>query len=634
MTTKPWTPTDSRALYNLDYWGEGYFDINEAGELIVLPVADKKISINLHELAQKLKFHGLSLPILVRFSNILQHRVQRLCQAFELAMQHEAYTASYTAVYPIKVNQQQHVIKTLLNSGQGNIGLEAGSKSELMAVLALAPRARDGQQGTVICNGYKDREYIRLALIGQQMGLQPYIVIEKASELALIIEEATNMGITPRLGVRVRLASISAGQWQNTGGEKSKFGLSAEQILKVVERIIQAGLRDSLQLLHFHLGSQVGNIRDIQRGLREAAHFYAELHALDIPIKIVDVGGGLGIDYNGTRSRENYSINYTMQEYVNNIVHELKTICDEKNLPHPNIITESGRAMTAHHAVLITNIIDIEHPPLTGELPVIGEDEPTILQDLQHGLEKLHNASSVEAYHDAVHLLAEAHIMFSHGLLSLTQRAQAEQLYYAICSQVRDKLEVRYHHHRTILDELNEKLTSKYFCNFSLFQSIPDAWAINQLFPIMPLQRLNEEPSYRATLHDLTCDSDGQVKHYIESDGINSSLPIHNMNTEDEYYLGFFLVGAYQEILGDMHNLFGDTYAVNLMVDEQGNYELVEPMQGDTVQDMLRYVHIDVDKLRTTYRRRLNSTENLTDIQRKDYLQELEAGLIGYTYLE
>jgi len=627
MSEHNWDISQSRAMYSLEHWGEGYFDINAQGELQVSPIPGQA-TLNLYQLAQNFTAHGLSLPVLVRFTDILQHRITLLCQAFAQAMRQENYQAHYTAVYPIKVNQQHNVIKGILNSHQGQVGLEAGSKSELMVVLALAPAAG----GIIICNGYKDRGYIRLALIGQQMGLRPYLVIEKTSELNLIIEEAQRMQLKPYLGVRVRLASVGKGKWQNTGGEKAKFGLSAAQVLEVTTRLQAAGLAECLQLMHFHLGSQVANIRDIQTALREASRYYAQLRALGMPIDTVDVGGGLGVDYEGSHSRNFCSMNYSIQEYANNIIHELWDICQSHQLPQPAIITESGRAITAHHAVLITNVIDVERVP-SEQPPAATAEDPSIIQDLWYGLTHLTPRSALETYHDAVYWLNEAHTMFRHGVLDLTQRARAEQLYYAICWQVRQVLQPLHHRYRDVLEELNEKLADKYFCNFSLFQSVPDAWAINQLFPIMPLHRLNEYPERRATLQDLTCDSDGQFNQYVNGDGVETSLPVHSPKPHEPYLFGIFLVGAYQEILGDMHNLFGDTYSVNVQMTAEGHYELVAPLEGDTVQTMLRYINFDSGFLRNIYRKRLQAAP-LTAQQRQIYLRELDAGLIGYTYLE
>lgn len=631
MSETSWNIAHSRALYNLEHWSGGYFDINDTGELTVSPIPGQP-ALSLYELAQSLPAQGLSLPVLVRFSNILHHRVESLCQAFAQAMQQENYHATYTAVYPIKVNQQHHVVKEILSSGSGRVGLEAGSKSELMAVLALTPL----DPGIIICNGYKDREYIRLALIGQQLGLCPYLVIEKLSELALIVEESRNLNVVPRLGLRVRLASIGKGKWLNTGGEKAKFGLSATQVLTVISQIKEINWLDSLQLMHFHIGSQVANVRDIQQALREAARYYAALRALGVPIQTVDVGGGLGIDYEGTRSRNDCSMNYSIQEYANNVIHEFWNICNTQNLPQPNIITESGRAMTAHHAVLITNINDVEYAPGEMQAVPITPDDPTIIKDLWEGLNNLSQRSVLEVYHDAIYWRSEVNSMFTHGVLSLSQRAQAEQLYYATCWQVRNLLLASPYSrtYREVLDELNEKLADKYFGNFSLFQSCPDAWAIKQLFPMMPLHRLQERPERRARLQDLTCDSDGQFHNYVEGGGVDTSLPLHVWRPGEPYLLGIFLVGAYQEILGDMHNLFGDTCSVNVVMNPDGSYQLVAPLEGDTVQNMLNYVNFDTSFLRNTYRKRLQVATHLTVEQRQAYLRELEAGLVGYTYLE
>lgn len=626
LSTENWDTTQASALYNIEQWGEGYFKINLQGEMVVSPLHDQP-TINLYELTKSLPDYGLSLPVLIRFPDILHQRVKNLCHAFTMAMQRENYQATYTAVYPIKVNQHRHVIREILQSG--SVGLEAGSKPELMVVLALAPATG----GIVICNGYKDREYIRLALIGQKMGLRPYLVIEKLSELPLIIEESQKMGVRPYLGIRVRLATIGKGKWQNTGGEKAKFGLSASQVLDVVALLKDAGFTEALQLMHFHIGSQVANIRDIQNALREAAHYYKELWALDVPIHIVDVGGGLGIDYDGTHSRQACSMNYSVQEYANNVVHELQAVCKAHQLPYPSIITESGRALTAHHAVLVTNVIDVEYAPTATTPPPVTPESPAIVQDLWNGLTQLNPRSALEIYHDAVYNLGEAHTTFSHGVISLTQRAHAEQLYYAICQHVRPLLQDNLRAHREMLDELNEKLADKYFCNFSLFQSVPDAWAIDQLFPIVPLHRLNEPPTRRATIQDLTCDSDGQFQYYVEGEGVDTSLPVHALKPDEPYLLGIFLVGAYQEILGDMHNLFGDTSSVNVRVNAEGHYELIDPQEGDTVQTLLHYIHFDTGFLHNAYRKRLQAV-TLTPEQRRAYLQELEAGLIGYTYLE
>lgn len=625
-----WDIEQARELYSINKWGANYFDINAEGEAIV-QLQPNHPPLSLYQLSQQFAEHGLSLPVLVRFANILHQQVDRLCNAFQQAMALNQYQANYTAVYPIKVNQQRHVVETICRYGGKRVGLEAGSKAELMALLALEPQ----DNGLVVCNGYKDQEYIRLALIGQQLGLRPYLVIEKASELDLIISAAQALQIQPLLGVRVRLASLGAGKWQNTGGEKAKFGLAAEQLLQVAERIKAQGWQDQLQLMHFHIGSQIANIRDIQKALREAAQYYAELRNLGLDVKILDVGGGLGVDYDGTQSRSDCSINYSIDEYANNVVYEFANVCLNHNLPQPDLVTEAGRAMTAYHAVLITNITGVESVTDVQSLAPVEDNEPEVLRNLWYSYEHISQRSVREVYHDAVYWLSEAHSLFSHGLLNLPQRAQAEQLYYAICAKVRDFLQQQPSQskaNRAILDELNAKLVDKYFANFSLFQSMPDAWAIDQLFPIMPLHRLHQRPERRATLQDLTCDSDGQFNHYVDGAGVETSMSVHTLKAGETYVLGMFLVGAYQEILGDIHNLFGDTFSVNVIMHADGSYELVNAMEGDTAQDVLNAVNYDADFLRNAYRRRLQKA-NLTTGQRQDYLRELESGLLRYTYL-
>lgn len=629
-----WTLDKARATYNLAHWSGGYFDINEQGNLAAQPRRDSSAAgIDLHELVKEFADHNLTLPVLVRFTNILHDRVDSLCGAFKQAMQADDYQGRFTAVYPIKVNQQHTVVQEIIDHGGGCVGLEAGSKPELMAVLALAEQ----NKGVIVCNGYKDREYIRLALIGRQLGHRIYIVLEKPSELELVIKEAQQLGIKPLLGARMRLASIGAGKWQNSGGDKSKFGLTAAQLLQTVERLREADMLDALQMLHCHLGSQIANIRDIQRGLREYARYYTELHNMGVPIKVIDVGGGLGVDYEGTRSRSFCSTNYTLQEYANNVVHVIWESCEHSGLPHPDIFTESGRAMTAHHAMLITNVIETGQLPNPQAIEQPAAASPMILHDLWQSYLNLQQPNAeravVEVYHDAHHALSEMHSMYTHGVLNLAQRAQAEELYYAICRKIQPMLQPAKRVHREILDELNNKLADKYFCNLSIFQSIPDVWAIEQIFPIVPLHRHHEEPTCRAILEDITCDSDGRIDHYVDSEGIESSLPLHTVKEGEAYLLGIFLVGAYQEILGDMHNLFGDTDSVNVVLDEHGIYHLSEPLQGNTVDDVLRYVNFNIDDLLQSYRDKIAKAK-LDDSQRELYLQELEAGLHGYTYLE
>ena len=627
-----WTIDQARLTYNVRHWSAGYFDVNEQGHVCVHASANSNSCVDLYELIGEVS-KTLTLPFLLRFSNILHDRVHSICSAFTTAMQQDDYQGNYTVVYPIKVNQQCSVIEHILKDNQGCVGLEAGSKPELMAVMAL----HNHNNGVIVCNGYKDREYIRLALIGQQLGLKVYIVIEKTSELKLILEESEKLKLVPLLGVRVRLASIGAGKWQNTGGEKAKFGLNATQLLECIKQLREAGQLACLQMIHFHLGSQLPNIGDIQRGMRECARYYAELHRLGVNINCVDVGGGLGVDYEGTRSRSFCSTNYTTEEYAHSVVHALWEVCQQNDLPHPNILSESGRALTAHHAVLVTNVIEtsqvadhvVPEPP-ADNVPVILQDMWQHYQDLEQSLS---NSALREVYHDVHHGLDEVQSMYVHGALDLSQRALAEDIYFASCRLLRSKLDPAAKQYREILDELNDKLADKYFCNFSIFQSAPDVWAIDQIFPIMPLHRLDEQPTRRGVIEDITCDSDGRIDHYVDNEGIESSLPLHKVNQNEAYLLGIFLVGAYQEILGDMHNLFGDTDSIDVYINEDNSYQLSKGIRGDTVDSVLRYVHIDAVDLLERYKEKLKG--NIDDEQlRQTILEEIQNGLHGYTYLE
>lgn len=625
-----WNIEQAAETYSLAQWGEGYVGINDAGHLVVYPDGDSEgADIDLYALVGELRATGMPLPVLVRFAGILQHRVRQLCGAFDATMRKHSYRGRYTAVYPIKVNQQRRVIEQILHDRQGAVGLEAGSKPELMAVLALAPQ----ENGVIVCNGYKDREYLELALLGQQLGHSVYIVIEKLSELDLVIALARERGVMPQLGVRVRLAAIAAGKWQNTGGEKSKFGLSANQVLQALARLREADMLDALEMLHFHMGSQIANIRDVQRAMRECARFYTELHGLGVNIRCVDVGGGLGIDYEGTHSRSFCSMNYRINEYANVIVHTLWEACEQSGLAHPDIMTESGRAMTAHHAVLITNVIDVDNPAGDTSVSPPEQEAPAILHDMWAVLQRLTARTAIEAYHEISHGMNEAHEMYTHGVLTLEQRARVEQMYFATCNRLREVLSPRSRAAREIIDELNDKLAEKYFCNFSLFQSLPDVWAIGQIFPIVPLHRLGEEPARRAVLNDITCDSDGRIDQYVDAAGIESSLPVHNVRSDDPYYLGMFLVGAYQEILGDIHNLFGDTNSVHVIVQEDGSHYIEEPISGDRVDDMLRAVGFDAEELYTIYELKTEAS-TLGFEAREECLKMLRAGLEGYTYFE
>jgi arginine decarboxylase len=621
----PWNTDTARHTYAVPYWGDGYVDVNDAGDIVMRPQGAHGPAISLPEIVERARADGLRLPLLVRFPDILADRLSRLQQAFARAIGEWSYAGGYTAIYPIKVNQQRGVVAELVAAGEHGFGLEAGSKPELMAVLAMA---RPGS--IVICNGYKDREYIRLALIGRKLGLRIHIVIEKLSELDHVIAEAKALGVEPLLGVRVRLASIGAGKWQNTGGDKGKFGLSPAQVLELVERLDKAALKHTLKLQHFHMGSQISNVRDIANGMREATRYFVELTRMGVPLEIVDVGGGLGVDYEGSRSRSHNSINYSLEQYAATIVQSLAEAVETEGLKAPHILTEAGRAMTAHHAVMVINVSEVEAVP-PGSLPPPDSDEPSVLRHLREVHEELEARPPLELFHEAQHHLQEGQTLYALGQLSLADRARLDELYYAIVNAVRARLLPAERAHRQALDDLDEKLVDKYFVNFSVFESVPDVWAIDQIFPIAPIARLNEQPTRRGVLVDLTCDSDGRIDHYVDAEGVDVSLPLHALKEGESYRLGIFMVGAYQETLGDIHNLFGDTDAVNVRVDS-GNYVFAHKRRGDTTDLMLDYVGYDLEALRRSYRERI-AAAGVAGEQAEKLFVTLNEGLTGYTYL-
>jgi arginine decarboxylase len=620
--------------YNLPFWSEGYVQINDAGHLCMHPDTSVSQGIDLTGLVRQIRATGLRLPVLARFPGILHHRVGVLVKAFAKARCEYEYQGEFTPVYPIKVNQQQPVVEQIVAgqqmAGIERIGLEAGSKPELIAVLA---QARD-HKATIICNGYKDAHFIRLALMGEKMGHQVFLVIEKMSELPLILREAERVGVTPRLGIRARLATVGKGNWQHTGGEKSKFGLSAFQILQVIDSLRQLGQLDALQLLHFHLGSQLANIHDIQHGLKECSRIFAELTHLGVNVRWVDVGGGLGVDYEGTHSRSYCSMNYSMEEYARKVVSAMKDICREIEAPEPNIISESGRAMTAHHAVLLTEIIDHERPEEGVILPE-ADDDPACLKGLHAAHKSLKQSRSsgalVELYHDVQQWMADAQAGFSTGVLSLTQRARMEAL-YARCSRLLlQHMKPSNRTHRPLIDELNERLAEKVFVNFSLFQSLPDVWGIEQIFPILPIDGHGHTMRHRAVLQDITCDSDGRIDAYVDAEGVGTSLPLPSVNKGE--VLAFFMVGAYQEILGDLHNLFGDTDSVDVMFNPDGEPLLQNALLGDSVARVLGYVNFNPDDIRSRLLS-LVAGSDLTDDEKTLFRYELAESLSSYTYLQ
>lgn len=620
-----WSIERARRTYAIAHWGEGYFDIGADGSVRVFPRGPSGASISLPEVVERALAEGLRLPLLLRFSDILGHRLQRLQTAFAQAMQTQSYTGGYSAVYPIKVNQHFGVAGELAAFGGAGFGLEAGSKPELMAVLGLSKPG-----ALVICNGYKDREYIRLALIGRMLGLRTWIVIEKLSELAHVISEAKALGVRPGLGVRLRLASLGAGKWQNSGGDKAKFGLSPRQLLTLIEDLRAADLLDCLQLLHFHMGSQISNLRDIARGMQEASRYFVELSHLGCTIRYMDVGGGLGVDYEGTRSRGSCSINYGLDQYAANVVQPLADVCAEYGLTPPMLLTESGRAMTAHHAVLVANVSEVEPAP-TGAVTPVDAGEPVVVRHLRELQQSCAARPPLELYYEAQHYLAEGQAAFALGQIDLRQRAVIGDLFYAIAHAVRARLSGAERSHRAVLDELNELLVDKYFVNFSVFESIPDVWAIEQVFPIMPIARLHEAPDRRGVIADLTCDSDGRIDIYVDEDALDSSLPLHTPRCGESYRLGFFMVGAYQDTLGDIHNLFGDTSAVNVRLSGSG-FELNRSRLGDTSDVILDYVGYDLRQLRARYHELIEAA-GLPATQASAIARQLEAGLTGYTYL-
>ncbi len=615
-------------LYNINQWGDGYFHVNALGNIEVSMACMKGVELKAIVLAASQA--GLQLPLLIRFTDILHDRVFRLYEAFAQAREDSAYSGTYTLVFPIKVNQEYCVVRELLNAPGHQIGLEAGSKPELMAVIGLLGE----RKSVIVCNGYKDATYVRAALIAQQMGHDVFIIIEKRSELDIILREAKRLEVKPRIGVRIRLVTTCAGKWTDTGGTKSKFGLNAEQILDVVHQLKKQNALDCLELMHCHLGSQLANIQDIRSCMEEVARYYVALRNLNVPIGTIDVGGGLGVDYEGTHSNTDCSVNYNLHEYATQILLAMREVCRDTQWPEPNIISESGRALTAHHAVLVTNITDIEvmkHNPPPRRIQ--SADSP-IAHDISAAYQSMADHSSIDVYHSAEHALNQAHALFKQGVISLTEKAAVEEGYAAICLKLQQRmLEEAHPDDATLLDQLNERLATKIFCNLSFFQSIPDAWAIGQIFPIAPLSHLTEKPNMQSILQDLTCDSDGTLRQYIGETCIKKTLLLPSFDEKRPYDLAFFLVGAYQEILGNLHNLFGDTNAIRVQLNAGGRFEIDALVKGDAVTDVLRCAHIDSEKLLVSYEKQLKNN-NLPQEKADLYLNELRDILTQSTYLD
>jgi arginine decarboxylase len=632
----PWSIDAARALYNVEGWGAGYFDINERGRVIVRPNPDRpELTADLRDLAHDLEGQGIALPVLLRFSDILKSRIETLSERFSAAMKEFEYTGDYTTVYPIKVNQQRHVVEEIVKFGKTHgVGLECGSKPELQAVLGLS----ESTEHLIVCNGYKDHEFMRLALTGQKLGHNVFIVLEQVSELDVLMEVADELGVVPTCGVRIKLASEGAGRWAQSGGEKSKFGLSSAELIKLIDQLQAMNRLDILKLSHFHLGSQITDIRFIKSGLQEVARFYLELRAIGVDITHVDVGGGLGIDYDGTNSTNNASVNYSLQEYANDVIYTIAEACRDADLSMPHIISESGRALTAHHALLLVKVIDVESQA-EQPIPVLEDEEHSLLHEMYEDWRTLTERGAkprkvLEVFHDASFDKDRARNYFNSGVLSLRGLAKAEVLWLATMNAIYRIAKADEDTYADILPELESALVDRYFCNFSLFQSLPDSWAIDQLFPIMPIHRLDEEPVRRGTLQDVTCDSDGKIDRFVGEKKGRPSLELHEFRDGEDYILGIFLTGAYQEILGDLHNLFGDTNAVHVRLNDQGAYEITDLVEGDTVTEVLNYVQFGASQLLATFRRKVNSATSLTREEANAFIADYVAGLEGYTYLE
>ena len=632
---EPWTVASARALYNIEGWGIGFFDINEAGHIVVRPDREKTDrELDLFNLANDLEEQGVGLPLLLRFSDILRTRIESLNDKFAHAREEYGYEGGYTTVYPIKVNQQRHVVEEIVEFGKkAGVGLECGSKPELQAVLGLAEHT----DHLIVCNGYKDEEFMRLALMGQKLGHQVFIVLEQLSEVDVLLQVADELGVNPTAGVRIKLYSEGSGRWAKSGGEKSKFGLSTAQLVRLVDKLKAAGRLDILKLIHFHLGSQITDIRYIKAGLQEVARYYAELRGLGVDISHVDVGGGLGVDYDGSGSTSQASVNYTLQEYADDVIYTLAEACREHELPMPHIISESGRALTAHHALLLLSVIDVESQA-DNAVPELTEEHYALLHEMAADYASVSKRVSRkrvrEVYHDATFDKERAQELFNTGVLSLRDRAIAEQIYLGTISAVARIAQKDRDEYSDIIDDLEANLVDRYFCNFSLFQSLPDSWAIDQLFPIMPIHRLNEEPTRRGTIQDVTCDSDGKIEKFIGDRTPRPSLELHPFNDGDQYIIGIFLTGAYQEILGDLHNLFGDTNAVHIRLSGTEGYEVTDLVHGDTVTEVLAYVQFRASDLLATFRRKVANATNLERQQANAFIADYVAGLEGYTYLE
>ena len=629
---KKWTIEDAKELYNINGWGTSYFGINEKGDVYVTPCKDDT-QIDLRDVMDELALRDVTTPVLLRFPDILDNRIEKTANCFNIAAKEYDYKGENFIIYPIKVNQMQPVVEEIISHGRKfNLGLEAGSKPELHAVIALQCQC----DSLIICNGYKDQNYIELALLAQKMGKRIFIVVEKLNELEIIAKAARKFNVKPNLGIRIKLASSGSGKWEDSGGDASKFGLTSSELLKALTILDEKNLHDSLRLIHFHIGSQITKIRHIQTALREAAQFYVQLHKMGYNVDFVDCGGGLGVDYDGTRSPSSESsVNYSIQEYVNDCIYTFVDAANKNGIDHPNIITESGRSLTAHHSVLVIDVLETASLPEMSDDFEPGEKDHQLVKDLYEIWDNLNPRTMREDWHDAEQIREEALDLFSHGIVDLRTRAEIESMYWSVCREV-NNLSKSLKHMPEELKRLDKILADKYFCNFSLFQSLPDSWAIDQLFPIMPIQRLDERPTRNATLQDITCDSDGKIANFVTNRSISNVLPVHALKKNEGYYLGVFLIGAYQEILGDLHNLFGDTNAVHISVNDKG-YHIDQIFDGETVEEVLDYVQYNPKKLvrqLETWVTKSVKQGRISLEEGKEFLSNYRSGLYGYTYLE
>ncbi len=631
IEVESWKVADAAELYEVARWGNGYFSINEAGHVCVHPTKDPARSIDLKQLVDRLQLRGIDLPILIRFGEILKHRLGEIYNVFQCAINENKYQGRYCCVYPIKVNQQRQVVEEVLRFGKPyNFGLEAGSKPELLAVIAMADN-----DTPIICNGFKDAEFIETAMLAQKIGRHVIPVVEKYTELKLILDYAEKIGVRPMIGMRVKLATRGSGRWQSSAGYRSKFGLTVTEILRSLDELKARGMADCFKLLHFHQGSQITNIRQIKAALNEASRIFTDLCKRGAGLEYLDVGGGLGIDYDGSQTNFESSVNYTLQEYANDVVYHVQRACEDAGVKHPTIISESGRAVVAYHSALVFGVLGVSEQGENGIPPKLPDDVEQPLTDMMETYQNLTTRNVLESYHDAQQALDSAMGLFTNGYLPLDQRSMIENLYFAICHKIR-----RLTKHLEFLPEelegIESLLSDTYFCNFSLFQSIPDSWAIKQLFPIMPIHRLRERPTRNAVIGDITCDSDGKVDQFIDRRDVKRTLPLHPY-TGKPYYLGAFLIGAYQEILGDLHNLFGDTNAVHVSQDGDGQVVLETVIKGDTVREVLDYVEFDPNTLVRQLRDAVEVAVREGRIgyeQAGRFLKFYEEGLGGYTYLE